>query len=162
MKYWSKSKHLSLLPAEPMRVVWRHTSEMPCGRRWDQYTGCTGGYQGESGRPGHTGLKIKNKMLFKMYQIVEAMSSEQQQFKGPEHKEDIKIFFVLLAKCAEWAPQTVGLLVLFLIPKACLKLPDTMALCPQRTHKAWLSGCFSSSLRQKRWCRWCLEVIVSW
>lgn len=52
--------------------------------------------------------------------------------------------------------------VCIFVPRACLKLPDTMALCPQRTHKAWFSGCFSSRRRQKRWWRWWWEVIVSW
>lgn len=52
-------------------------------------------------------------MVFKMYQIVEAVSSEQQQCKSPEHKEDVNIFFVLLVKWAEWALKSVGLLVLF-------------------------------------------------
>lgn len=43
----------------------------------------------------------KTKLFFKMYQIVEGVSSEQQQCKEPEHKEHVKIVCILLSKCAE-------------------------------------------------------------
>lgn len=48
------------------------------------------------------------------------------------------------------------------LPRACLKLPDTNALCPFKTHRAWLSGFFSINRRQKRWCRTSWECMVTW
>lgn len=48
------------------------------------------------------------------------------------------------------------------LPSACLKLPDTNALCPFRTHRAWFSGFFSIRRRQKRWCLTSWECMVTW